>query len=233
MTLPSVHDIVRVGVDDFVLGLDDPCRALLVTRLLGFIIVISDSFSSRSILLGLFLGSKLVLMLLLLLVDVFLELGFALIHVHIVDQLVTGLHAHSHQLRLASVTLALNVLEDLVVGGDLLLVLSQDSVAAIDGRVCDELLELGHVDKVRHVAMEHHIVSHAYIVLLVSVVLAFTDAVGQAPRGSFLAVGLGDFLALRLLDQLVPAHVHKRLLVEERFLVIADHLLGEGLDAEA
>lgn len=74
--------------------------------------------------------------------------------------------------------LALDVLHDLVIGGEFLSVLSEDTVNTIDGGISDEFLELWHVDEVGHISVEHHVVSHAEISVVILVVLAFADSIG-------------------------------------------------------
>ena len=128
--------------------------------------------------------------------------------------------------------LALDVLHDLVIGGEFLSVLSEDTVNTIDGGISDEFLELWHVDEVGYISVEHHVVSHAEISVVILVVLAFADSIGQTPGGAALAIWLLDLFLLRLVDKLVPTHIDKGLLIEERLLVITDHLLCGGLDAE-
>eukprot|EP00353_Schmidingerella_taraikaensis_P014556 CAMPEP_0185569334 /NCGR_PEP_ID=MMETSP0434-20130131/1983_1 /TAXON_ID=626734 ORGANISM="Favella taraikaensis, Strain Fe Narragansett Bay" /NCGR_SAMPLE_ID=MMETSP0434 /ASSEMBLY_ACC=CAM_ASM_000379 /LENGTH=151 /DNA_ID=CAMNT_0028184085 /DNA_START=1927 /DNA_END=2382 /DNA_ORIENTATION=+ len=129
--------------------------------------------------------------------------------------------------------LALDVFEDLVISADFLLVFCQDAVHSIDRCVSDELFELWHVDEVGNVTIEHHIISHADAILVIPVVLALADAVGQAPGGARAAIRLAHLLLLRLSNALVPTHIHERLLVEERLLLVADHLFGERLDTKA
>jgi hypothetical protein len=63
--------------------------------------------------------------------------------------------------------------------------------------------------------------------------LAFTDSIRQAPRGTSFAVGISDLLLLRFLHSFMPAHIDKGLLVEELLLGVADHLLAFRLDTEA
>jgi len=64
-------------------------------------------------------------------------------------------------------------------------------------------------------------------------VLAFTDTVRKPPACSFSTIGLGHFFSLRLVNQLMEAHIDKGLLVKELFLDITDHFLGKSLDAKA
>ena len=63
--------------------------------------------------------------------------------------------------------------------------------------------------------------------------LAFTDSIGQGPRGALFAIRLNSFFLLRFHHSLVPTHIDEGLLVEELLLLVTDHLLGSRLDTEA
>lgn len=115
------------------------------------------------------------------LVDVFLEFCLLLIHIHIVKKLIVSLFSDCHELGLSTMALAKDVLQDLVVSAELFFVLSHDSVHAIDCSVSDELLELCHRDELSNVSVEHHIVSHADITLVILVMLTLTHTIWQAP----------------------------------------------------
>ena len=167
------------------------------------------------------------------LVDILLQLGLCLAHVHVVKKFVICFNFDSHELWLASMTLALDMLHDLVIGGQLFFVYSQHPIDTVDGCVCDELLEVGLHDEVGHVSVEHNVVGHANFFVIVLVVLAFTDTVRKSPTCSFSAIGLGHFFPLRLVNQLMEAHIDKGLLVKELLLDITDHFLGESLYAKA
>ena len=129
--------------------------------------------------------------------------------------------------------LALDMLHNLVIGGELLFVLGQAAIHTINGGISDEFLELWHVDEVGHITVEHHIVSHAKAALIIFIVLALAHTVGQAPASAALTIWLSHFLLLGFVNQLMPTHIDKGLLVKERLLLIADHLLASRLDAEA
>ena len=227
VTLPRIHEVVVETVHNLVFRLDDSRRALLIRRLFTVLLLgIKGGLGSLGLFFLLLLLGHLLLVRLHLTHDVFLQLRLLLVHIHVVQQLVAHLFLDSHQLGLATMALAVDVLENFVVGAELLLVLCEDAVDAIQGRVSDKLLELWHVAEIGHVSVEHHIVSHANIALKVLIMLAFADTVRQTPRCTFLAVWTGHLLALRLVYLLVPADVDKGLLVEELLLEVADHFLG-------
>ena len=166
-------------------------------------------------------------------IDVFLQLCLRFVHVHIVNQLVVRLGSHSHQLWLATVSLAIDMLHDFVIGAKLLLVRRHHTIHTIYRCVSYKLLEVRHLNEVANIRMEHNIVSHANLAIDVLVVLALADAVREPPRCASFAIRLGDFLPLWLINSIVIANVNKGLLVEELLLEVADHLLTEGLDTEA
>ena len=225
---------MRVRVHDLELRLHDADGALLFLLLFLILLVIRDdacclvSGSFR-----IFIGLLFFTVLLLSFRDIFLELRLTLGHVHVVDELVVGIHSNCHELGLTAVHLTQDVLHDLVIGREFLLVLGHDAVATIDSGVSDELLELGIVDEVGDVPVEHHIVSHAETALIVLVVLALADTVGKAPSYALLTISASNLLLLGLFDILVPTHIDEGLLIEERLLVVTDHLLRRCLDAEA
>ena len=167
------------------------------------------------------------------LIDLLLKLRLTLAHVHVVDELVFSLNSNCHELGLSAMALALDMLHNLVIGGELLFVLGQAAIHTINGGISDEFLELWHVDEVGHITVEHHIVSHAKAALIIFIVLALAHTVGQAPASAALTIWLSHFLLLGFVNQLMPTHIDKGLLVKERLLLIADHLLASRLDAEA
>ena len=165
--------------------------------------------------------------------DVFLKLSLHLIVVHIVEKLVVGLLLHSHELGFPTMALAIDMLHDLIIGGELLSVLGHDAIYSIDSSISSELLELWDVEKVRNIRMEDHIVGHANASLVILIMLAFAHPVGQTPASASFAIWTRHFLLLRLVDALVPTHINKGLLVKELLPLIADHLLTKGLNTEA
>lgn len=104
---------MRVRVNDLVLRLYNASWPLFVRRFVFIIFVSLRCFVG--IFFGLLLCFLLILVFFLGLHDVFLELGFTLVHVHVVDELVIGLHADGHELWFATMAFASNVLHDLVV----------------------------------------------------------------------------------------------------------------------
>ena len=132
VTLPGIHDIVVVTVYDLVLGLDDARRALFLRTLLTFVLLGVEGgllwllFFLASFFLGLllFVGLHLAH-------DVFLKLRLLLVHVHVIEQLIAHLFLHSHQLGLATMTLAVDMLHNFVVGAQFFLVLGKDAVHTV------------------------------------------------------------------------------------------------------
>ncbi len=111
------------------------------------------------------------------LVDVFLELGLGLIHIHIVQKWIAGFYFDCHELRFATMTLALDVLHDFVIGGNFLLVLRQNFIDTINCCISDEFLELSLHDKISNISVEHDIISHDNALFVVLIVLSFADTV--------------------------------------------------------
>ena len=166
--------------------------------------------------------------------DVLLKLRLLLVDVHVVKKIIIGiLRADSHELGLATMTLAVNVLHNLVIGTQLFSVLGEDAVHAIDSCVSNELLEVLHNDEVGNIRVKDYIVSHANSTIVVLIVLSLTDSVWETPRGSTFAIGLDNLCAFRFIKKLMPADIDEGLLVEELLLVVTDHLLGSSLDTEA
>ena len=168
-----------------------------------------------------------------LLVDIALQLCLLLVHIDVVKQRVVTLDTYSHQLWLASMSFTIDMLHNLVIGAQLLFVLSQAAIYTIDGCICHEFLEVSLSNELGDVRVENYIVSHADSTTVVLVVLALTHSVGQAPRGASLAVRADLLPAIWLLDKLVPADIHEGLLVEELLLLVTHHLLCTCLDTEA
>ena len=81
--------------------------------------------------------------------------------------------------------------------------------------------------------MEDNVVGHANTSLVILIMLALTHPIWQTPTSSSFAIWTCHFLLLRLINSLVPTHIYEGLLVKELLPCIADHLLTEGLDAEA
>ena len=129
--------------------------------------------------------------------------------------------------------LTIDVLHDFVVGAQLLFVLGKNTIHAVNSCVRHELLKLWHRNKVSHIRIEHHVVGHAYNLLVILIMFSLADSVRQTPRRSSLAIWPRYLLSLRLVDAIVPAHIDKGLLVEELLLLITDELLGKSLDAKA
>mmetsp|Transcript_41249 Transcript_41249/g.62790 ORF Transcript_41249/g.62790 Transcript_41249/m.62790 type:complete len:284 (-) Transcript_41249:170-1021(-) len=163
--------------------------------------------------------------------DLLLKLGLGLVDIHVVDErVVRGLFNRHHG---GLATLALHVLQNLVVGRQLLLVLLQHAVYAVDGRVRHELLEV-RVDEVAlHVFVEDHIVGRDQFALVVLIVTLLTNSVGHFPVEAGGAVGLLAQLLLGLGNSVVEANVDEALLVEEALGPLAHHLLARRLDTEA
>ena len=164
---------------------------------------------------------------------VFLKLSLHLIVIHIIEKFVFGLLLHSHELGFSTVALTVDMLHDLVIGGELLSVLGHDAIHSVNSSISSELLEVGDVDKIRNVRVEDHVVSHADFSFNILIMLALADSVGQTPASASFAIWTRHFLLLRLIDGLVPTHIHKCLLIKELLPLVADHLLTKGLDAKA
>lgn len=89
--------------------------------------------------------------------DLLLQLGSVLVDVHIGDQLVVLRDLDLQQTRTAA--LALEVLQDFVIGRTLFLVLAQNTVDAVDGGVSDELFKvlIACEEKVPDVRVEDYV----------------------------------------------------------------------------
>lgn len=182
VALPGVLDVDRVRVDDFEFGLDYALRSFVVRFLVEFLL-------GLLLLQGFFLFGLESLFLSFLLtvfglsfVDLLLKLRFLLAEVHISEQfvLLSGGRLDHHLVR--SLALALNVLEDLVIGGHLFPVFRNDFVNAINGGVRAKLFEFGvKLTKLCDVSVKNAIVGHAQRTFSVLVWFAFRDTVGQGP----------------------------------------------------
>ena len=172
-------------------------------------------------------------MLLLGLPNILLQLSLLLAHIHIVQQWIPRINFYSHELWLISLTLAVDVLHNLVISRELFFVFCEDLIDSLDGCVGDKLLELIVADKVGDIRMEDDIVSHAHGPLIVLIVLTLAHSVRQTPGCSFSPIWLCHFDSIGLLDSLVPAHIDECFLVKELLLVIGHHLLCRRLDTEA
>ena len=175
MAFPSVHNVVRIRVHDFVLRLDNACWTLFLGRLITFIFI--SFLLAICIFFGLLFLCLCIQMILSGLVDVFLELGLSLIHIHIVQKRIASFDLDCHQLRFAAMTFALDVLHDFVISGNFLLVLRQNFIDTINCCIGDEFLELSLHDKVTHISVEHNIISHDYTLFVILIVLSLTNTV--------------------------------------------------------
>ena len=175
VSLPRISEIDGVRVHNLILGHDDASRTGLLLFFIFLLILRHVDFSIPD-LEFLLLASLLCPLIGLLSEDVFLEFGLHLGRIHILQQLVVDVGLDGHEL--GADTLAVDVLHDLVITGELFLVSSHDSVAAINSRIRHELLEVNVVHKPSHVSIEHNIVSHAHAFFVVLVVLSLRDAVG-------------------------------------------------------
>ena len=80
--------------------------------------------------------------------DVLLKLSFHLIVIHVIEQFVVGLLLHSHELGFPTMALAVDMLHDLIIGGEFLSVLGHDTIHSINGSISSEFLELCDMEKV-------------------------------------------------------------------------------------
>jgi hypothetical protein len=97
-----------------------------------------------------------------------------LVNIYVFEQWISRVNSDLQQPGLAA--LALEVLHDLVVGGALLLVLGEDAVHAVDGRVSHEFLEVrGLQQEVPDVHAEYHVESRYQVAFAVLVVSALRD----------------------------------------------------------
>ncbi len=111
--------------------------------------------------------------------------------------------------------------------------LSKNTVNTIDGGVSDELLEVCRLQKeVADVDGEDDVVGGNEVSLLVLVVSALGDGVGQLPGIAALALGIGHVFPFGFLNVLVHAHIDKGLLVEVGLVDVTHQLLGSSLYAE-
>ena len=235
VTLPRIHDIIGVRMHKLVLWLNNTNGTLIVRRFLAIFLIVLSCLSRSLVRIGLCLLFLVHFFAILLhsIIDLFLKFCLLLIHVNVIEQWVTTLYPNSHKLWLTAVSLTVNVFHNLVISAQLFFVLSKDSIDTVYSCISYELLEICLDDKVCDIGMEHHIVSHADASSVVLIVLAFAHSVWKTPGSASLAVWASDFLALGLLNRLVPTNIEERLLVEELLFVVADHLFGGGLDAKA
>lgn len=127
---------------------------------------------------------------------------------------------------------AIDVLHNLVIRAQLLFVGGHDPIHAVDGCVRHELLEIRHGDEVGNIRVEYDIICHANLAVHILVMLTLTDSIWEAPGCASFTIWLSDFLALRLIDRIMVAHIDKGLLVKELLLEVADHFLTECLDTK-
>ena len=168
----------------------------------------------------------------LLLLNISLKLGLDLADVHVLEQRVhLLLELDGHECRLA--TLALEVLQDLVIGRDLLLVFGENAANAIDCRVSHELLEVRVNQILLNTIIENDVKRGAHILVIVLIVAHLRDAVRQIPGVTGLAISIGDRFLFSLGNLLVEANIDEGLLVEEDLLLLVHQLLGHCLEAEA
>ena len=182
VALPRVLYVDWVRVDHFEFGLDYALRPFVVRFLIEFLgcLLFFESFFLLS-LESLFL-SLLFTVFGLSFVDLLLKLGFLFAEVHVSEQLVLLSRGRLDHHLVGSLALALNVLEDLVVGAHLFPVFRNHFVNAVNGGVRAKLFEFGvKLTKLSDVSVEHAIVGHAQRTLSVLIWLALRDTVGQGP----------------------------------------------------
>jgi hypothetical protein len=124
------------------------------------------------------------------------------------------------------------VFQNLVIVGNLLLVLFDNAIHAIDRSICHELLELWVLTEALHIRMEDTVVSVAEAALGVLIRLTLRNTVREGPSSARLSISarlrplLGEF------KRLMPTHINESLLVEEFLLGFVHQTLTRRLDTE-
>ena len=129
--------------------------------------------------------------------------------------------------------LALNVLHDLVIRGDLLFLISKHSIDSINRCIRHKLLEIRVENKLPNIWMKHNIVCHAQSSLVVLIVLSLAHSVGELPCRSLFTIWLDLGFLHRLINRVMEADIDEGLLVEEGLLEIVHELLSSRLDTES